>query len=45
LVSGRTLNNVPEDQTIDGSRTPDYAPFRAREAYLPRWPVGLKGTF
>jgi len=45
LVSGRNLNNVPEDQTIDGSRTPDYAQFRAREAYLPRWPVGLKGTF
>jgi hypothetical protein len=45
LVSVRNLNNGPEDQTIDDPRTADYAQFLAREAYDPRWTVGLKGTF
>jgi len=45
FLSVRNMNNAPEDQKIYGPRTPDYAQFRAREAYHPLWTVGLKGTF
>ena len=45
FLSVRNVNNAPEDQKIYGPRTPDYAQFRAREAYHPLWTVGLKGTF
>ncbi len=44
FVSVRNLNNAPEDQKIYGPRTPEYARFRAREAYQPLWTVGIKGT-
>ena len=45
FVSVRNLNNAPEDQKVYGPRTPDYARFRAREAYHPLWTVGMKGAF
>ena len=43
FVSIRNLNNAPEDEKIYGPSTPDYARFRAREAYHPLWTVGVKG--
>ena len=43
FVSVRNLNNAPEDEKIYGPSTPDYARFRAREAYHPLWTVGVKG--
>ncbi|MFM8337391.1 MAG: TonB-dependent receptor domain-containing protein, partial [Opitutaceae bacterium] len=43
FLSIRNLNNAPEDEKIYGPSTPDYARFRAREAYHPLWTVGLKG--
>lgn len=45
FVSVRNMNNAPEDQKVYGPRTPDYARFRAREAYHPLWTAGIKGTF
>ena len=45
FVSIRNLNNAPEDEKIYGAHTPDYARFRAREAYHPLWTTGIKGTF
>ena len=43
FLSIRNLNNAPEDLKIYGPSTPDYARFRAREAYHPLWTVGVKG--